>query len=79
MNNQTRKDLGQVQDILEQRIHELTHGDDYAFRADPLPKLKGNFWTRLPLTFLLMATKGVLMTSNKTEKADTHPTEAMRV
>ncbi|WP_271950437.1 hypothetical protein [Ruegeria faecimaris] len=78
MDNQTRKDLEQVQDILEQRIHELTHGDDYAFRADPLPKLKGNFWKRLPLAFLLMATKGILLTGNTTVNSDTRPPEVLR-
>lgn len=79
MDNQTRKDLEQVQDILEQRIHELTHGDDYGFHADPLPKLKGTFWKRLPLVFLLMATKAILMTFSTTEDSDTHPPEVLRV
>lgn len=79
MDHQTRNDLDQVQGILEQRIHELTHGDDYAFRADPLPKPKGHFWKRLPLSFLLLATKGVLLTCSTTEHSDTRPPEVLRV
>lgn len=79
MDNQTHKDLEQVQGILEQRITELTFGEDYAFRADPSPKLKGNFWKRLPLTFLLMATKAVLLICDTTENSDTQPPEVLRV
>ena len=79
MDSQTRNDLEQVQGILDQRIYELTHGDDYAFRTDPSPKLKSNFWKRLPLTVLLMATRGFLFAGRTTKRTNTRPPQALRV
>ncbi len=79
MDNQTHRDLEQVQDILEQRIHELTCGDDYTFREETPEKLAVNFWKRLPLSLLLMATKAVMVAGNTNTNSGTRPPEVFRV
>ncbi|WP_171209543.1 MULTISPECIES: hypothetical protein [unclassified Ruegeria] len=79
MDNQTRRDLEQVQDILEQRIHELTHGDNHAFREETPEKLAVNFWKRLPLSLLLRATKAVMVTGSTNANSGTRPPEVFRV